>query len=394
MARTLLAVGIPTFREADSIETVVRQVDAGLARLGNPSDCVIVNVDSDSPDQTSEVFLDTPTRCRKESLVITERPRGKGRNVLRFFEYCAGCKVGALATVDGDLRSITPGWVMALLTPVLGGRSDYVTPLYLRHRFDGSATNHFAYPTVRGYFGINLRQPIGGEFAFSPALINYILRQPIEDAVLGYGIDIFLTMHATGGGFKIDQVELGRKLHKPSLPKWHLVCSQAIAAAIRTARLYRFQPGALALESVADFVDDLPQFRARPGVRRFYDELQAMLAEARSKARDLKPLYRSWLGGDREGLFAAFEENGAALSAEAWAELASACLARAVWAEPEACARVFADQLMPVLLIRIITCWNNTWERPIEEFNAEIRNQAELFRDCLLRRWREMKKDR
>jgi hypothetical protein len=90
---------------------------------------------------------------------------------------------------------------------------------------------------------------------------------------------------------------------------------------------------ALASESVADFVDDLPKFRARPGVRRFYDESQAMLAEARSKARELKPLYHSWLGGDREGLFAVFEENGAARSAEAWAELASACLARAVWAE-------------------------------------------------------------
>src|SRR5262245_35701527 len=190
MKKARLAVGIPTHQEADSVGNVARQVDGGLARLCDPADCVIINVDSASPDRTSEVFLNTPTLCRKESFIITEQPRGKGRNVLRFFEQCAELGVTALAIVDGDLRSVTPDWIEALLTPVLRGEADYVAPLYQRHRFDGSTTNHFAYPLMRGYFGIGVRQPIGGEFAFSAELIEHILGQPVDETTLGYGIDI------------------------------------------------------------------------------------------------------------------------------------------------------------------------------------------------------------
>lgn len=39
-----LAVDIPTFQEADSLENVVHQVDAGLLRLRAPLAHVIVNV--------------------------------------------------------------------------------------------------------------------------------------------------------------------------------------------------------------------------------------------------------------------------------------------------------------------------------------------------------------
>ncbi|MGE0129559.1 MAG: glycosyltransferase family 2 protein [Blastocatellales bacterium] len=385
------AVGIPTFQESDSIENVVKQVDAGLARLFDPADCVIVNVDSDSPDRTSEIFLNTPTLCGKESIVITEQPRGKGRNVLRFFERCAELPVAALAIVDGDLRSITPEWIEALLTPVLQGEADYVTPLYLRHRFDGSMTNHFAYPMMSGYFGSGLRQPVGGEFAFSAALIERILKQPVEEAILGYGIDIFLSMHAVGGGFKLAQARLGRKLHKPSFPKWNLIQPQAVAGAIATMRLYPIRVAGHDFQSAPDSIDDWPEYR-------FYDESQALLAEARARARDLTPVYRSWLGekpGEKPGeklgedLFSAFEEGGPALSAEAWTDLLAACVAHSVWIDPRATARSVADHLMPALFIRIITSWNETWKRPIEEFNAEINLQAKLLREKLLARARE-----
>ncbi len=75
MRKARVAVGIPTHQEADSIENVVRQVDDGLARLFDPAECVIVNVDSDSPDGTSEIFLSASTACRKEAFVIECPPR-------------------------------------------------------------------------------------------------------------------------------------------------------------------------------------------------------------------------------------------------------------------------------------------------------------------------------
>ncbi|MBI1959002.1 MAG: glycosyltransferase, partial [Candidatus Rokubacteria bacterium] len=67
-----VAVGIPSYREADSIAHVVAQADQGLVRLLGPARCVIVNVDGDSPDGTAEVFRATPTRCGKESFVCAD----------------------------------------------------------------------------------------------------------------------------------------------------------------------------------------------------------------------------------------------------------------------------------------------------------------------------------
>lgn len=37
-----------------------------------------------------------------------------------------------------------------------------------------------------------------------------------------YGIDIFLSTHAVGANFKIKEVYLGRKIHKPSFDKLFL----------------------------------------------------------------------------------------------------------------------------------------------------------------------------
>jgi hypothetical protein len=383
MGITRLAVGIPTHQEADSIENVVKQVDQGLARLSDPADCIIVNVDSNSPDGTSEIFLRTPTRCRKESFVTTERPRGKGRNVLRFFERCIERQVAALAIVDGDLLSITPDWIEALLGPVLRREADYVTPLYFRHRFDGPMTNHFAYPIMCGYFGIGLRQPIGGEFGFSSGLVNYILRQPFGEVILGYGIDIFLSMSAVGGDFKLTQTMLGRKLHKPSLPKMHLIHEQSIAATIATMRLYPIHATDRHVESAPDSIDDLPTYG-------LYDESQTLLIEARAQARELKPVYRFWLGGESLALFAALEDGGTTLSAEAWTDLLAACIARAVWIEPQIPAHIISEALVPALFVRTVTCWNETWRRPISEFNAEVNLQARLLREKLLRRHQEV----
>jgi hypothetical protein len=383
MGITRLAVGIPTHQEADSIENVVKLVDQGLARLSDPADCIIVNVDSNSPDGTSEIFRRTPTCCRKESFVTTERPRGKGRNVLRFFERCIERQVAALAIVDGDLLSITPDWIEALLGPVLRREADYVTPLYLRHRFDGAMTNHFTYPIMCGYFGIGLRQPIGGEFGFSSGLVKYILQQPFEEVILGYGIDIFLSMSAVGGGFKLTQTMLGRKLHKPTFPKVHLIEPQSIAATIATMRLYPIHATHRDFELPPDSIDDLPTYS-------LYDESQTVLIEARGQARELKPIYRAWLGGESPALFDAFEDGGISLSAEAWTDLLAACIARAIWIEPQIPAHVISKALTPALFVRKVTCWNETWGRPISEFNAEVNLQARLLREKLLRRHQEV----
>ena len=204
-------------------------------RIAEPADCIIINADGESPDATTRLFLETPTNCRKQSLITTPH-RGKGSNIFNILRYCRDHEIAALAFIDTDLQSITPAWVEALLNPVLQGEADYVAPLYLRRRFEGATTNHFAYPILTAYFGQYLRQPIGGEFGLSGAFFDYLLKQPVNPEILGYGIDIFMSMHAVGGGFKAAQASLGHKVHSPSFAKRGRIFPEVVTSALTVAR--------------------------------------------------------------------------------------------------------------------------------------------------------------
>jgi hypothetical protein len=121
--------------------------------------------------------------------------------------------------VDSDLRSITPEWVELLLGPILEHDFDYVAPLYLRHKYDGTITNSIVYPLTRSLYGREVRQPIGGEFGFSGRLASHYLARPVwESDVARFGIDIWMTTTALADGFRVCQSFLGAKIHDPKDP--------------------------------------------------------------------------------------------------------------------------------------------------------------------------------
>jgi hypothetical protein len=121
--------------------------------------------------------------------------------------------------VDSDLRSITPGWVELLLGPILEHEFDYVAPLYLRHKYDGTITNSIVYPLTRSLYGREVRQPIGGEFGFSGRLASHYLSRPVwESDVARFGIDVWMTTTALADGFRVCESFLGAKIHDPKDP--------------------------------------------------------------------------------------------------------------------------------------------------------------------------------
>ena len=214
-----LVVGIPSYREADSIGHVVRQVDIGLQRYFSGMRSVIVNVDNPSDDDTRGAFFAAHAMTPRHYIPTPRHLTGKGNNLRNLFRYCRRMRsLKAAAVVDADLRSITPEWMKHLLEPILKGY-DFVLPRYSRHQFDGTITNHICYPLLYGLLGENVRQPIGGDFAFSPRLAGYWLEQKWLPTTRLYGIDIFMTLHAIIGGFRICEAGLGVKVHKASSPK-------------------------------------------------------------------------------------------------------------------------------------------------------------------------------
>ena len=219
-----LLVGIPSFNNAATVGHVARTVAEGLRTHFPDATAVIVNADGGSKDGTRDVVArstgDTPT--------ITGAylgPPGKGSAFRAIFEVATELGVDACAVVDSDLRSITPEWIKRLISPIREGTADYVTPLYARHKFDGTITNNVAYPLTRALYGLRIRQPIGGEFGFSPELA----RDFLDGTALGrtdvwstdvarFGIDIYMTTTALVTGRRVVQAFLGAKIHDPKDP--------------------------------------------------------------------------------------------------------------------------------------------------------------------------------
>jgi glycosyltransferase involved in cell wall biosynthesis len=181
---------------------------------------VIVNVDNNSEDDTKGAFLSTKTKTPKHYITTQKGVRGKGNNVRNLLKFALkhADTLKAVVVVDADLRSIKPEWIKYLSQPILKG-FDYALPIYARHQFDGTITNHICYPLLYSIMGEDIKQPIGGEFGFSPSLLKYWLQKKWDINIRQYGIDIFMTFHAILGNFKICEVGLGTKVHKASAPK-------------------------------------------------------------------------------------------------------------------------------------------------------------------------------
>lgn len=229
-----IAVIIPSYNEADSIAHPTRIASEGLVKYFPNLKAVIINADNASPDNTEKVFLETQTQVPKIYITTPENTPGKGWNFLNAFRKCHSLGVRTIICVDADLISITPEWIKYMASPIVEEGYDYLTPLYSRHKYDGTITNNICYPIIYGIFGKDIRQPIGGDFALSDRLATYFLKQPWHKTTHEYGIDIFMTMNAITGGFRIAQVGLGSKIHKPSAPKLGAMFVQVVSTALLT----------------------------------------------------------------------------------------------------------------------------------------------------------------
>lgn len=214
-----IIVGIPSYNEADSIAYPTEIASQGLIKYFPNKKSVIINVDNNSPDGTRDAFMNTSIEVPKIYISTPEGIKGKGNNFRNLFEAAAELQAHAVVVVDADLKSITPEWIQYLGEPLFAGMN-YVAPIYVRHKYDGSITNHIAYPLLRTLFGLRIRQPIGGDFGFSGRLARAYLSEKLwNDAVANFGIDIWMTTIAIAHRFKVCQAFLGSpKSHRAKDP--------------------------------------------------------------------------------------------------------------------------------------------------------------------------------
>ena len=215
-----ILVGIPSFRNADTIAYVVQQAANGMVRHFPGMKPVLVNSDGGSTDRTRDVVLATAVPAEVSKIVTPYRGiAGKGSAFNTVFEIATRLGVKVCIVVDSDLRSITPEWIKHLGGPIVDERFDFVSPHYLRYKYDGTITNSLAYPLTRALYGKRIRQPIGGDFGFSGKLASvYSGRDVWETNIARFGIDIWMTTLAINEGFRICQACMGLKLHNNKDP--------------------------------------------------------------------------------------------------------------------------------------------------------------------------------
>jgi glycosyltransferase involved in cell wall biosynthesis len=223
--KTKVVVGIPSYNNYSTIRYVAETVAKGIEKYLK-LDAVILNSDGGSSDDTQKSFMSSDTgKIPKLSYEYVGIP-GKGSAMFSVMEISKILEAELVIFVDSDLRSIEPWWIDRLSSPILNGKSDYITPYYIRHKYDGTITNQVCYPLTSSLYGKKIRQPIGGDFGVGRKMIDVycsLMPKLSKSKVAMFGIDIWMTTTALCNSQKeIWQAALGAKIHDVKDPGKHL----------------------------------------------------------------------------------------------------------------------------------------------------------------------------
>ena len=377
-----IAVGIASYKEADAIAYPTQQASLGLVKYFRERKPVIICCDNCSPDGTEDAFLNTETEVPKIYVSTPPNMLGKGYNFENMFRKALELGVEILICVDADLKSITPEWIKYFGESIQNGY-DYATPVYSRHKYDGTITNNICFPLVYGVLGRNVRQPIGGDFALSGNLIDFLIKQMWHKTTEEYGIDIFMSMNAVLGGFKICQTGLGAKIHKPSAPKLGTMFVQVVSTAFMmiNKRVDKWKD--------VKGVQDSPLFGLKEleKPQELSVDRDSIKKQAIAGFGDAKERLKNYLHPDTftkaEKIFNSDDFD--ALDAQLWVKIVFEMIAAFREAKDTT---IVAESLKGLYFGRVFSFMNKTWEQSTPEAEAEILAQAECFlknKDYLLK---------
>ncbi len=357
---------IPTFNESSNIKEITRVVDRGMQLLAKKygATVFIVNADSASTDNTVEKFEATTTITPK--ITIKNQTKGKGVNLLKFIDLAAHQDADFCLTIDADITSASPNWVLDLLEPVIQGRADFVAPLYQRDRFGASITIHFAYPTIRAFTGQSIRQPIGGEFAFNRRFIELVQTTDKPAAVYSYGIDIFWTFLAASSCLRIVQTPLGQKVHAPGLGKIEGMFPQVAEAAGFMARQVR-------RTQRTDVSPELPVGIAEMAVYPSESDLKALYGRAKNRLQNLS----AWLPSSAVKYAKGVQntDDFVFLSQENWSKILVAWYEQVLSGQSSDIPKL-AQELLPFFVLRTMGFWSEIGSLTPVEIEKKIQAQA------------------
>lgn len=236
-------VGIPSYKNANTIGLVMERVGEGLATAYPSMRAVIAVVDGGSSDETTHIAANCVLPGSVRRIVTTYQGiQGKGSAVRAIFEMTRALGAKVCIVLEADLVSLTREWIEKLAAPILNGEYIYVVPIYARPLVEGAVTDILAYPLTRMLYGVDVRQPMAGDFGVSGELAARLFERDVwETDVARHGIDIWLTTIAINENFKMCQVRLGTKIedNREAATSFDPGFVQSVGTLFRMMEIYR-----------------------------------------------------------------------------------------------------------------------------------------------------------
>ena len=216
-----ILVGIPTYNNEATIGPLVKAVESGVLQFSTYK-TAILQADGGSDDSTIRrakdalsswpnlIQMSYPLYPVHKLAVSSQAIPGRDSAFRTIFSAAERLGVQACCIIEPGIKGVTPDWIGSLVHPIVESGFDFVTPQYLRHKYEGTLINGILYPLVRALFGKQIRQPIGNDFGFSGTFIRHCLSQDSWNREIElYAVDLCTTLEAIRAGFKLCQALLG-----------------------------------------------------------------------------------------------------------------------------------------------------------------------------------------
>jgi hypothetical protein len=219
-----ILVGLPTYNNAKTVEPVVRAIQAGILKCFPRERVVIINADGGSQDGTRDlvtgVSIDDVWRASKvyalRTLHVITTQYGRepdaGAALRTVLSAADLLRARSCVMISPDSSTIEPDWLQRLVHPIYKDDFDLVSPIYRRQKFAGVLMRNLLYPMTRAIYGNGIREPYASEFAISGRLAtNFLSDENWSDDGARYGAEMFLTVMAMTGKYRLCQSFLGMK---------------------------------------------------------------------------------------------------------------------------------------------------------------------------------------
>lgn len=387
-----IVIGMPCFNNEGTIAHVIQTVEKGLALHYPTKRCVVIIADGGSVDDTREESEQLENSPWIERIISIYRGiPGKGTAVREIFEAASVLRSEVCVLFDSDIRSITTGWVQRMVDGILEDSYDFITPYYTRYKYDGTITNNIVYHLTRALYGYRVRQPIGGDFAFSlPLVEEYITKDVWETNVAKYGIDIWLTTTALTHNVKIAQANLGVKIHdvkdpgETLRPMFQEVVSTLFKLMEDNECIWKKIKSSRSVPIIGPEVLQQPQ--------PFSIDVSRLVREFKLGFSNYKEIWRKIVSADDwrviEELYQK-QEKDFFIEAENWVKiLYDLAAAYHHWKGEKR--RLMVSLMTPLYYARVASYVNHTKDMNNDEAEQVVEDQAKIFeekKDYLIQRW-------